>query len=160
LNRFILKGGLSLHAKEKKMDVFIFSNPNTFLLILKKNGIMFKSKFFMIFMAMFLFVGVATAQNAKQKEKAVAEVAELDKKLVAIDAALALSEEQKAKIQAIYEKRMVDLNEIKKAEGDEAGKKEKQKAIKKESNKEVNKTILTKEQRNALKGGKGKKEKE
>lgn len=97
----------------------------------------------------FAFTGFS--QSDKMKEKANAKVEKINTSIIAGDATLGLSEEQKTKI---YELQIADLKEmkaIKKSEKDKEKRKELTKALRKKTGKEISNTILTKEQKKARK---------
>ncbi len=94
----------------------------------------------------------AQKQNAAIEEKATELVDKLAGKLQEAEAA-PLTADQKEQVHAAYVQQQEQLRAINKGAGTDEEKKEQQKAVRKETNQHVNKTILTKEQRQALSGG-------
>lgn len=108
--------------------------------------------FTLILLIGFVFTGFS--QSEKMKEKATAKVEKINASIVAGDASLGLSDEQKAKI---YEMQIANLKEmkvLKKTEADKEKRKVLVKALRKKTGKEISNTILTKEQKQARKKGK------
>jgi len=96
----------------------------------------------------------AFAQSEKLIEKANEKVEELNKQILAGgDDTLALTDAQKAQIQALHIERIKELRKAKKAGGDKDG----NKVINKKYFQKIYKEILTKQQMKAKKIGKEKK---
>jgi len=108
-----------------------------------------KKLFFTIMLIAGLSVSVQ-AQSDKIKEKAAEKTEELNAQIIAGDASLALSDEQKEKLTALYTEMLMDLRMVRKDDGD----KEEMKAARKEYNQRIFGEILSKEQRKARKAGK------
>lgn len=92
----------------------------------------------------------AHAQSDKIKEKAAEKTEELNAQIIAGDPSLALSDEQKEKLTAIYTEMLMDVKMLRKEDGDQEEMKEARKAY----NKRIFGEILSKEQRKARKAGK------
>jgi K+-sensing histidine kinase KdpD len=110
------------------LNDFRFENQTSVTFHFHKQNIftMFRFRLIVVlFVSLFASLTQASAQNAKQVEKATAMVNELNGKLVAVNPALALTDAQKAQCQTLYEKKILANQEVNKGEGDEATKKEK-----------------------------------
>lgn len=106
-------------------------------------------KFFLSFFSLLFVLNSGFAQT-KAEQKATEQVATLNQQLMAVDPALALTEEQTKKITALYVKRQEGLRDIKKEGGTDEEQQEKKKALFKQTNQQVNQEILTKQQRQAI----------
>ena len=113
-------------------------------------------KFILTILSIFLFVTASFSQS-KAEQKAMDKVEKINAMIVAGDADLALSDEQKKQMVELYAANTKATRKIKKSGVTEEEIKEQTKASKKTLNKKINKEILTKEQRKAKKNGKVKK---
>lgn len=113
-------------------------------------------KFILTILSIFLFVTASFSQS-KAEQKAMDKVEKINAMIVAGDADLALSDEQKKQMVELYAANTKATRKIKKSGVTEEEIKEQTKASKKALNKKINKEILTKEQRKAKKNGKVKK---
>lgn len=102
-----------------------------------------------------LFVGTSlTAQSKKMIEKAETKVSQLNEKLTAQDADLALSEEQSKLVYEAYLEGLVEMKKVKKTAATKEAGIEASKPINKAMNKKIRKEILSEEQRKALNASK------
>lgn len=92
----------------------------------------------------------AHAQSDKIKEKAAEKTEELNAQIIAGDPSVALSDEQKEQLTAIYTEMLTAMKKVRKNDGDQ----EEMKAARKEYNKRIFGEVLTKEQRKARRAGK------
>jgi len=105
------------------------------------------------FTTLLVFVFLSTnlfAQNNKMKERANVLVEEMNSQIISEDKGLSLSENQKINIGELMTQRMQAVKELKKSEENEEKRKEVQKALNKEYNQKIYSSILSKEQRLAL----------
>lgn len=114
-----------------------------------------KMKFILTILSMFLFVTASFSQS-KAEQKAMDKVEKINAMIVAGDADLALSDDQKKQMVELYVANTKATRKIKKSDATEEEIKEQTKALRKVLNQKVNKEILTKEQRKAKKAGKAK----
>ncbi len=101
------------------------------------------------------FTVTGFAQSDKLKEATNKKVEALNSQIVATDASLALSNEQREQIYNIYVERLKELKKAKK----EGSSKEEIKAINKKYFKKINSEVLTQEQMKARKKNKKNKKK-
>lgn len=103
-----------------------------------------------LFILAFTITGIA--QNSKDQNKAEKYVEKFNTTIVSVDANLALSDEQRAKITAIQLDRITEISKI--TETDKAKRKELAKPINKKYVQKINKEVLSKNQLEAYKAGK------
>lgn len=111
-------------------------------------------KLFLSILMVLFFISNGNAQSAKMVQKAADKVEELNKMLVSVDPAAALSEEQIKQITDLEVKKSQEMRKIKKSDATEEEKTAQKKAFRKEMRQEINKNIFTKEQKQAWKAGK------
>lgn len=99
-----------------------------------------------------LFISISTTAFSQDKatQSATKKVAELNKELVSVDKAAALTEQQQEEIIAIYIEKSNVAKKIKKEVTDEKAQKEQLKALNQAAGKKVN-GLLTKAQKTAKK---------
>ena len=113
-------------------------------------------KVLMTILSMFVVIGATSAQSEGADKKAAKKVTELNEQLVAIDASLALTDDQVEQAHETFKTGIKEMNQVRKsAESKDAGK-EATKPIRRKMNKKIRKEILTKEQRKALNANKKK----
>ena len=107
--------------------------------------------------ALFFFSNIGFAQSAKVVAKAQQKTEKLNAKIVSQDTELALTAEQREKIDALYAEFIMSTRKIKKSDATEEEMAEQKKAARKATNKQVN-AVLTKEQKMAKKAARADKE--
>ncbi len=95
------------------------------------------------------FTATGFAQSDKIKEKATASIEKLNTELASIDKSLALTDDQRSKMNDIHISRLQELKKIRKAESDKEKRKELSKPVNKKHYKIIYSEVLTKEQRTA-----------
>ena len=105
--------------------------------------------------ASFLMISFSALSQEKLQERAESLTTEMKEKLAEANAD-PLTQEQEKSITAIYLKKLKEIKEIKKEVSDETEQKEKIKELHKLYAKEMNDTVLTKEQKQALRESKNK----
>ncbi len=95
------------------------------------------------------FTATGFAQSDKIKEKATASIEKLNSELASIDQSLALTDDQRSKMNDIHISRLQELKKIQKAESDKEKRKELSKPVNKKYYKEFYSEVLTKEQQMA-----------
>ncbi|KRP26379.1 MAG: hypothetical protein ABS28_00830 [Cryomorphaceae bacterium BACL22 MAG-120619-bin32] len=112
-----------------------------------------------LLLSVILFISLSNTGFSQEKVSAEAakKVAELNKELVSVDKAAALTEKQQQEITAIYVEKSKSIKKIKKEVTDQDAQKEQIKVLNQEAGKKIN-GLLTKEQKAAKKTAKENKE--
>jgi hypothetical protein len=95
-----------------------------------------------------------SAQNDKGNKKNLEQIEEMNTLISSVDKTLALSEDQKTKINQLFNKRNDEIKAIKDGTGTEVEKEDKIKLVRKNINTTLNTEILTKEQKKAKEAAK------
>lgn len=111
-----------------------------------------------VLITLFSLGAVYGQQPTKLEAKAAEKVAQFDQEIQAGDAEQSLSDDQKKAMSDILVMMYRDVRKVKKAGGEADAIKAEQKVVRKAAFKRINAEVLTKEQRQARRAGKARKE--